>query len=165
MTWIDERARERKQLEANRQLVFSQADKVFEALWNEIDICIEWAKENRLPVDTNGSPRDRLVLMTGKTERKELRLTLSKDRHSILVKGSPAITKLMIDVCDGRIVCLKHNDKKIDPPDAAILVLDRFLFPDLPAYSPKMESEQLSGDDEVSMADMRHDEEMQRNRE
>jgi len=127
---------EERLLEERKQIVFVKAGALFEALWNEIVRCVAEAARKKVPVATSIMAGNRLVYvspskMTGPV-RKEIALSLAKDRTCIAIAGSP-VRKLEIDKSESNSVYLKRDGKQISIPDAAIQLLDPLLFGNLPA--------------------------------
>lgn len=134
MSWMDDRLGERKVLEEREQRIFAEAPRLHGELWKEILKQIEEAKtkgfkilmvdpdEIVLPVNPSPGPRS--------VNPRKLRLNLKKD-HSVLVANmTGGDATFTIDLYNNEVV-LKHEDKVLSVSEATILVLDRFLFPEL----------------------------------
>lgn len=136
MSWIDDRLSEQKKREEDSALIREHAESIYNDLWNEITGWLKEAKEKGIPVGTNGAPHRRIVWRSRETggNRIELKINLEKEKGEISISGG-GISKLLLSVCDDGVVCLKHDGAQISIHDAAIAILDRFLFPDLPSTS------------------------------
>jgi hypothetical protein len=134
VSWIDERLEEKRLWEEHKQIAFVKAGSLFQALWDEIARCATEAAQKGIPAATSTSAGNHLVYLPPKAgvARKEIALTLAKDRTSIAITGS-AVKKLEIALSQGDSVCLKYDGKQISVPDAAILLLDPLFFEGLPA--------------------------------
>jgi precorrin-2 methylase len=136
VSWIDDRIEEKRLLEEHKQVAFVKAGSLFQALWDEIARCATEAAQKGIPAATSMAAGTHVVYLSSPPKagaaRKEIALTLAKDRTSIVITGS-AVKKLEIALSQGDSVCLKHDGKQISVPEAAILLLDPFLFEGLPA--------------------------------
>jgi len=138
VSWIDERIEEKRRLEERKQIVLVKAGSLFAALWNEIARCVTEAAQKGIPAAISVAAGNHVVYVPSKGgafARKEITLSLPKDRTSIAIAGSP-VRKLDIDRSegDGDGVGLKRDGKQISIPDAAVLLLDPLIFADLPAH-------------------------------
>jgi hypothetical protein len=61
-----------------------------------------------------------------------MRLVLADDKKTITGTTLQSQFRFDLGVCDGGIVCLKINGEKISIRDAAMRIVDRWLFPSLP---------------------------------
>lgn len=140
MNWIDDRVAERESITRRNQLIKASAEKVFNTLWEEIE---KWLAEARnkggFLIHTNGTLYERMIFASispppSEPSRNPKRLTvkLTKDKSAIVaIEFGVSPVKLLLDVRPNDVVCLKHNDKQVSMSEAAILVLDPFLFPEL----------------------------------
>lgn len=141
MSFIDDRLAERKELERRNNLIDEHAIPIYEALWKKIAEHVKEAHEKGLPVLTNGSLQNRIVRMSvdpapHQSGRRpdEFRLVLKNDRIS--ARGDRGLNlEFTLDVCPDGLVCLKAQGMEISVEEAAIRILDPFLFPDLPRLS------------------------------
>jgi hypothetical protein len=138
MTWIDERLEQLRRKTERDRAVFDGADRLFDELWAEVEGRVKEANSKGLRVGTNGFAYERIVwasvippLEQPSAKRRELRINLHRESEGISVSGSYQTWTLKIDVCEDGVVCLKHNDKAIVIQEAARLILDPFLFPEL----------------------------------
>ena len=139
MDWINERIEERKALIEQKNQIAEAVQPLFGSLCGEIK------KHVAAYCDAVGIPQ--AILFGGTYE--EILLTIPKPgmvaspgeylRRITLkvVKGKqPTISAgsiaLNISICDDGSVCLSHNDDALSLKEAAVLVLDPFLFPELP---------------------------------
>jgi hypothetical protein len=137
VSWIDERLEEKRLWEERKQIAFVKAGSLFEALWDEIARCATEAAQKGIPAATSMAAGNHVVYLSSPptkagVARKEITLTLAKDRTSIAIAGS-AVKKLEIALSHGDSVCLKHDGNEITVSDAAILLLDPLFFEGLPA--------------------------------
>lgn len=153
MNWIEDRVAERESIARRNQLIKASAEKFFNSLWEEIE---QWLVEARdkggFLIHTNGTPYERMIFASispppsqPSRNPKTLTVKLTKDKSAIVASefGVPPV-KLLLDVCPNDLVCLKHNDKQVSMSEAAILVLDPFLFPR--ALAPELRTDcELSG--------------------
>jgi hypothetical protein len=148
VSWMDDRIKERRDKEEREGLIYAHAEEVFDALWEHIKIIIEEAKSKGLPADTNGGPRNRLAYMSvlpqrgqASASRKELHLTLDKNRRGITAKIDATTINMGIEVNADKIVGLTHKGSEVDAEQMAEMLLDRLLFWDLP---PRKAEETIS---------------------
>lgn len=138
MSWIDDRLAERKVLEERNHLLDDHAVDIYTAVWKEMMTFVEEAKtkgfSNLLP---NGSVQNRRIILAVHGNDEALSLTMSNKR---IIRASLPGKELLfdLDVCDGGIVCLKHDGEQVNEQEAARRILDPFLFPDLPAPQPRI---------------------------
>ena len=138
MSWIDERVEQRRRLAERNKALAEGAEVLFNNLWEEITAQAKEAQEKSVAVGTtNGSVHERLVWapnvssLAQPTNRRELKISLRKEREQIAVSGTEFSMILSIDVGEDGVVCLKHNGKPVLIQEAARLILDQFLFPEL----------------------------------
>ena len=142
MSWIDERVEQRRKLTERNRAVAEGAEVLFKALWEEISLQTKEAHEKSVPCGINGSGHERIVWtpnvssLAQPTNRRELKINLLKEREQISVSGTEFSLILSIDVGVDGVVCLKHNGKPVLMQEAARLILDQFLFPDLQPKKP-----------------------------
>jgi hypothetical protein len=139
MSWLDERIQQAREREERSKSITNGAPDLYVSLWTEIVKIVEEAKRKRIPVFTNGTEIDRIVsfgahdVYESRQPLRQIHLNLGKDKPSINVSGDISIT-FSVDLCPDNIVCLKEKDKQISTRDAAIRIMDQFLFPEL--YNP-----------------------------
>ena len=143
MSWIDERVEQRRRLTERNKAVAEGAEVLFKDLWEEITAQAKEAQEKSVAVGTsNGSAHERIVWapnvasLAQPTNRRELKISLSKEREQISVSGTEFSMILSIEVGEDGVVCLKHNGKPVLIQEAARLILDQFLFPELQPKKP-----------------------------
>lgn len=134
MTWIDRRIADLEALKTRRSMIREHALEIYEALWKEITEHLAEAKAKGFPVSTNGAPRKRLISLlkqnlSGDSFELEVSLVDGKDR--IRASGDRVDLFLDLDLCPDNVVCLKLAGRQISIEDAAIRILDPFLFPQL----------------------------------
>ena len=137
MSWIDERVEQRRRLTERNKAVAEGAEVLFNGLWEEISAQTKEAQEKLVPCGINGSGHERIVWapnvssLAQPTNRRELKINLRKEREQISVSGTEFSMNLSIVVGEDGVVCLKHNGKPVLIQEAARLILDQFLFPEL----------------------------------
>lgn len=137
MSWIDERVEQRRRLTERNKAVAEGAEVLFHDLWEEIAAQTKEAHDKFVQVGTNGSAYERIVWtpnvpsLAQPTNRRELRINLHKEREEISISATEFSLNLSIDVCEDGVICLKHNGKRVLIQEAARLILDQFLFPEL----------------------------------
>lgn len=142
MSWIDERVEQRRRLAERNKAVGEGAEVLFNDLWEEITAQTKEAQEKSVAVGTSGSAHERIVWapnvssLAQPTNRRELKISLRKEREQISVSGTEFSMILSIDVGEDGVVCLKHNGKPVLIQEAARLILDQFLFPELQTKKP-----------------------------
>lgn len=117
---------QREELENRHAMILQHAERVYGLLWEEMTGSIKEAIQRGIDVHTNGTPYERLVVCPPRT----LTLTLKKESHLISVSGLRTPIELQLDVCSDNRVCLKRDGEETDIHDAAVLLLDPFLFPE-----------------------------------
>lgn len=138
MSWIDDRLKQRDDTYRRTVLIERAAPVVFDNLWDAIVPWVEEAKKRNMPVFTNGTPYERIVILStpirlGQTQSdpKHLTLSIAKDRSAIVVTGiGSEPTTLILDMCDDGVVCIKHKGEEVPIADIAISLLDQFFFPE-----------------------------------
>jgi len=143
MSWIDERVEQRRRLAERNKALAEGAEVLFNNLWEEITAQAKEAQEKSVAVGTsNGSAHERIVWapnvssLAQPTNRRELKISLRKEREQIAVSGTEFSMILSIDVGEDGVVCLKHNGTPVLIQEAARLILDQFLFPELQTKKP-----------------------------
>jgi hypothetical protein len=137
--WLEDRIAESAALQARSKYITDSAMEVYEFLWREIMQVIEDARKHKFPLFTDVSFDDRVISLSvdpgppaTHRNRDELHVRLAADKHSITAVGPRVNIVLNLDICEDGIVCLKSKGEHIAVKDAAIKILDCFLFPDLP---------------------------------
>ena len=129
--------KQREKLMSRNSEVMRGAEGIFNELWDEIVGFAREADAKGMPVKTNGSSFERIVLasefpyFSNLSRQRNLTITLDRVNEKISASWLDEAIDLLIDVCDDGVICLKHEGKKILLKDAAKLILDPFLFPDL----------------------------------
>jgi hypothetical protein len=136
MSWIDDGLEKQKQIADRKNLIFQEAEITFNQLWQEIFRCVKEAEQKGIKVYTNGSSLERVVSMPVQprpgqthTSPKTLRISLPQERTTINASGPGINVTLSFDICDGNVVCLKGDGKRIELADAARKILEPFFFP------------------------------------
>jgi hypothetical protein len=145
MTWINDRMNERAVEARRRNYIADAAENTFNGLWEEVIRCVQEAQSHGIQVGTNGYAYERIVYLSSPptasqaiTRRKELRVTLKKDKYLIAISGGiESPFDLVFDLRRDDVVCLKRDGIEVDLESAAQVILDPFLFPDLPALPLK----------------------------
>src|SRR5712692_9787496 len=98
MTWLDDRLAERERLKTRNKLVEVESAKIFDDLWREVLRSVEEGTEKGLPLRTNVSAYERvvieLVLKSSRQEderQRELTIRLLMEEEKISVSG-PSIS-------------------------------------------------------------------------
>lgn len=104
------------------------------ALWDTIVEHLDEAKNKGFAVSTNGALQKRTIKLakqnlSGDNFEFDLRLVDSKTRIS--AQGDRVNFMFDFDVCPDGVVCLKLAREVISVEEAAVRVLDPFLFPQL----------------------------------
>jgi hypothetical protein len=135
MSWIDERMAESS--DAGQSVIAEEAEKVYETFWKEITEFADEAKAKGFMIKPNGSPYERAMRLFrnphDQRSSEELRLALAADKKTIIgtTPNSPQF-RFDLGICEDGIVCLKIDGEKIPIRKAAMKIVDRWLFPDLP---------------------------------
>jgi hypothetical protein len=130
MSWLDDRLAEQQAFRARREAMLEAAPQLYDALWEQISAHVQEAKEKGVKVTTNGAAYNRVVKAP---YNRAMKVHLGNDRQRIEITGlGPMVICLNLDVHPDGIVGLILEDSPISVADAAIQILDRFLFPELP---------------------------------
>ena len=140
MEWFDKRLAEANLLRQQYAQVRESAETVFEDLWTAVKAIVVDAAKTKVfaSIATNGNSSVRVVKMRVESsswlgpEDKELTIRLSDDKRNIEASGSAGRVKVILSlgVCPDGVVCLKYEGKELRPSEAAIKVMDPFLFPE-----------------------------------
>jgi hypothetical protein len=135
MSWIDDRLSEKKALEERSMRIYSEAPRIHGELWKEIVVQINEAKGKGFEKILMMQPEEILLPVNpeaGQTSAapRTLSLHLKRDHTAITAKISGTELALPLEVESGRVV-MKHEGKTLSVQNAAVVILDRFLFPDL----------------------------------
>jgi hypothetical protein len=175
VSWISARLKERQFRHDRQRIISDGAEEVFKRLWVEIKKWVDEAKHSGEKVDTNGSPHERVVTMrsdsfTGMSispdvysatpASKKLSVKFLPEKPSIVANAAGIDVQFDIDLDEDNVACLKHNGKTVEYLDAAITILDPFIFPDLQSRNSESQipDEALSMDEQAAMRRMRHNE-------
>lgn len=139
MSFIDDGIEQRKTISERKYLIDLHASKIYEELWSKITGYINEANQKGFYLYTNGSLHDRTVGLrtppVGRALSKEERvfkLTLSGEQISAKESTNKGVScTLRLDVCPDGIVCLKMSESQVSVDDAAIMILKKFIFPEL----------------------------------
>lgn len=134
---------QRAQLESAHSLILQRAESVYGALWQEMNRWITEAQQRGIDVQTNGSPYEKSIMLPVRSNppqalagSRTLTLTLKKDEHAIMIDGLKNPLGLRLEVFADNTVGLERDGIEISIHDAAILILDPFLFPEFAKISP-----------------------------
>lgn len=161
MNWIDERIKESEELQERKNLVYQQAESVFNALWKKIEEYINYARNKAMDVGTDGSSGEHVAYISQKRgERRELVIKLSHERGKSSVRSTGAASftwpiEVLGSSTTAGLVDGSNNHVKED--DAALVLVDRLLFPELPPKIPEPKEEELSEDENASLRRMEHE--------
>jgi len=137
MTWIERRTADLESQKSRNAVIRDHALKVYDALWNEISEHGSEAKEKGFPVSTEGTSRKRVITLKKQTlsgQQWKLQVNLVDAKDRIRATGThihPIDLSIELDLCPDGPVCLKLAGQPITIEDAAISILDPFLFPQL----------------------------------
>jgi hypothetical protein len=131
MTWIDDCLAKRKVLEDREGTIRTFGERSYDELWDVISkFVVEAKNKGMMPVHTNGSPRRRIIRFNCVPSPRELRLDLDEGCSGISISGS-SISRIKIGAGTDNVTFLERDGEKISAQDAARLILQPFLFPDL----------------------------------
>jgi hypothetical protein len=136
MTWIDDRLSERKAEEVRRSRIFSEAPRLHGELWREIIIQIDEARKKGFGKILIPSPGSEILLPvepapgSHSASPRKLSLELKKDHSAIVAKIGDGDLTLPVEADSDRVV-LKYEGNTLTVSNAATVVLDQFLFPEL----------------------------------
>jgi hypothetical protein len=136
MTWIDDRIAEREKRERQQHnLAFQEAENIFRGLWSEIMRFVEEANTKGFLLTTNGSSFDRQISMPvpippggSSSSPAVLHIKLERENGVISADGPGGGVHFVLDTRSDDVVCLTHDGREILIKDAAITILDPFLF-------------------------------------
>jgi len=134
MTWFERRLADLEEHKRRLALIKQNAPAIYQQVWDEVVQHIREAKAKGWPVDTNGEPRKRAVMLQKQNKSGDwlLQVILADGKERIRVKGDLGIDfHFELDICEDGVVCLKLDGSRIHVEDAAIAILDPFLFPQL----------------------------------
>jgi hypothetical protein len=136
MTWIEGRISDLEAWQSRNATIRAHAVEIYEALWGEIAEHVKEAAQKGFQASTNGAPRKRNVSLEKENKRGEcweLQIMLVDAKDRIRAKGDRGNVDffLDLDICPDGVVCLKLDGSRLSIEDAAIRILDPFLFPQL----------------------------------
>ncbi|MGZ6311454.1 MAG: hypothetical protein ACXWOH_12535 [Bdellovibrionota bacterium] len=131
MSWIDDDLAKVKRVHERRTAILQHSRKLYDDLWEELTARLSEAREKGIGSDTNGSPSERVIIIKA-GEWKEIHFALSQSLSSIAISGDKS-QAFEIDTDKDNVVCLTHNGKVVSIPDAARLILEPLIFPELAA--------------------------------
>lgn len=137
VTWIDRRIADLEAWRTRNTAVRESALEIYEALWTEIVGHVQDAQARGIDASTNGAPRKRVVRLPKENKSGqyfELQVILADSKDRIRATGArlkPVDLTFHLDICPDGVVCLKLNEERVSIEDAAIAILDPFLFPQL----------------------------------
>lgn len=140
--WIDDDLKAVNEFRRRESLRERCAEPIYNDLWIEVRQRIEEIKkaagqESRFKTLTmDGNSYDRIVAMalpacSGSGGCKELHIKFVKNRPAIEASGTGVSVNLDYEVGDDDAVLLSHNRKSVTTEQAAQIVLQPFLFPEL----------------------------------
>ncbi len=131
MSWIEDRLRKRADLVERVGLIRQHAIPIYDALWRQIVQFIEEAKEKGFDLHTNGALQKRIVrLALAPKGSVEFTLSLDESKRHISASGDRVDLTFELDVFPNDIVSLKLFSRENSIEEAAISILDPFLFPE-----------------------------------
>jgi hypothetical protein len=134
--WIDEKMAAYRKARKNLEAVAASADMIFGQLWGEIEAIIEGISNRGMQLETNGSPRNRVLIMglpphgSERDQRRRLNLALASAPGAVTItaKSDADETIFNIEVGSDDIVCLKKQGHELTIQEAARAVMEPFLF-------------------------------------
>jgi hypothetical protein len=132
MNWIEERLGQRRVLMERTRLIVEHTPKIYQAVWDEILVFVKDGQAAGMALSTGGSVSARVVRISSPGEPnldRELTVGLSGDKLTGYALG--LMMCFDFDVCGDGVVCLKHEGARVSEREAARLLLDPFLFPEL----------------------------------
>jgi hypothetical protein len=134
MTWIEERLAQREALHERTRLIVEHTPKIYQAVWEEIMAFVKDGQAAGMALSTGGSVNARVVRSSspGHPERdREITVSLIDSKLSASPYGLGTAMAFEFDVCPDGVVCLKRDGARVSEREAARLILDPFLFPEL----------------------------------
>lgn len=128
MSWLDDRLSEQEAFRARHDAIVESASKIYDALWEQISAFVQEAKGKGVKVATNGAAYDRVIQTF---QRSDIHVRLAEDKLHIAVLGMEPKLRFDLDVRPDGVVCLVFEDNQLSITEAAIKILDAFLFPNL----------------------------------
>lgn len=134
MNWIDERIAERDNNARRDQLIRGSAEKIFNNLWQEVEMWIAEANNKGFALMTNGDPYERIVLQpvipkAGQSRSNPRKLTIKiVDKKAIVATAEGMDIRLDLDLCANDVVCLKREGVQVSMDEAGRMLLEPFLF-------------------------------------
>jgi hypothetical protein len=134
MTWIESRMADLEAFLRRNAIIREHAVTIYDALWDTMVGHLDEAKASGFAVSTNGALQKRTVKLAKQNLSGncfEFDLTLVDSKIRIRAHGDRVNVMLDLDVCPDGVVCLKLGGDRVSIEQAAIFILDPFLFPQL----------------------------------
>jgi hypothetical protein len=139
MGWVHDKEKRWSDRNERDAALLAGANNVFARLWSELKEHASEAKEiDRFKsLEWNCIPEARVIKLTvpgqvAMPHVKAVGVSLSGDRRKIVASGEGVELTIDINICDDSQPCLKIDGRKVDYEEAAIRILDPFLYPDFP---------------------------------
>jgi hypothetical protein len=128
MSWVHDR------LHAGKESRLVSSSNLYNELWDEISARVAEAQDGGMPVSTNGSSYERVVVYGSSStlpyrKPRQLTITLARDKSEIVADSNSDSLDIPIEVGADGVAYLKHRGKQLSIPQAAKLILEPFLFP------------------------------------
>jgi len=139
---LEERIAQADALRARNTVIDRYASESFEVLWTEITEITSEAKIKRFPElltrGAVGCGRKEIILPIVSPSKetyvapRTVTLNLDRNTRTISAVGNTGTyTTLALDLDENQTVCLIHKEEPVSAKDAAMLIVDRLLFPEL----------------------------------
>jgi hypothetical protein len=170
VTWLDDRLEQRKTLQEREFDISTHADRVYTYLWAEIKKCADEAAQKGINITTNGAHPEHVLFYSDgpiglsrhpsfrqDIPSRQLKITLAPDKHTIATSGSSVSLRFVLDVRDGG-VCLTLDNKQILYSDAAVAIIDAFVFQELSRLPIRYhENGELSEEEQTALRRLEHE--------
>ena len=118
----------------SQDAIDTEALTVYQALWEELMKVVREANEKGFTLEPGGSITERWIqngYSTVDMDLPRVTLTLAKDKRSLTARAHGMSVTFAIGISEGEVVCLKQNGLPVSMEDAAHLIMEPFLFPEL----------------------------------
>jgi len=134
MTWIEERLAQREALRERTRLIEEHTPKIYQAVWEEILRFVKDGQAAGMVLNTGGSANARAVyssVLGQPQSNRELTVSLESGKLVANPYDGGIVVAFDFDVCGDGVVCLKRGGTRVSEREAARIILDPFLFPEL----------------------------------
>jgi hypothetical protein len=174
VSWVSARKKQRQFIHERNRIISDGAEEVFKRLWAEIKKWVDEAERSGENIKTNGSPHERVVTLSGepfsgvpifpgafveRSSGQRLSVKFNPEKPSVTASTQGNNVEFKIDLDKDNVACLKFDGEIVEYLDAAILILDPFLFPDLQSRKSEVQipDEALSMEEQEAMRRILHD--------